>query len=90
MRIQKKKKKDEITCVKNAHLISTAAAAAAFTTAATFGVPSSYTPAKPVRHPDHRLVRFDDNTAVLLNKKREMLCRCISGVLSSNLRLRYF
>ncbi|EJD47665.1 ribosomal protein L14 [Auricularia subglabra TFB-10046 SS5] len=43
---------------------------------------------KPVRRPDGRWVRFDDNAAVLLNNKREMLGTRISGVVSADLRLK--
>ncbi|KII91597.1 hypothetical protein PLICRDRAFT_135918 [Plicaturopsis crispa FD-325 SS-3] len=41
---------------------------------------------KAVRRPDGRLVRFDDNAAVLLNNKREMLGSRIAGVVSADLR----
>jgi ribosomal protein L14 len=43
---------------------------------------------KPVRRPDGRLIRFDDNAAVLLNNKREMLGTRISGVVSADLRMK--
>jgi len=43
---------------------------------------------KPVRRPDGRLVRFDDNAAVLLNNKREMLGTRIGGVVSADLRMK--
>lgn len=43
---------------------------------------------KPVRRPDGRLVRFDDNAAILLNNKREMLGTRIGGVVSADLRNR--
>ena len=41
---------------------------------------------KPVRRPDGRLIRFDDNAAILLNNKREMLGTRIGGVVSADLR----
>jgi len=41
---------------------------------------------KSVRRPDGRCVRFDDNAAVLLNNKREMLGTRIGGVVSADLR----
>ena len=41
-----------------------------------------------VRRPDGRYVRFDDNAAVLLNNKREMLGIRIGGVVSANLRMK--
>ncbi|CAL1710365.1 unnamed protein product [Somion occarium] len=43
---------------------------------------------KPVRRPDGRFVRFDDNAAVLLNNKREMLGTRIGGVVSADLRMK--
>ncbi|TDL19531.1 ribosomal protein L14 [Rickenella mellea] len=43
---------------------------------------------KPMRRPDGRMVRFDDNAAVLLNNKREMLGTRISGPVSAELRLK--
>ncbi|KAF8525401.1 ribosomal protein L14b/L23e [Gautieria morchelliformis] len=43
---------------------------------------------KPVRRPDGRFIRFDDNAAVLLNNKREMLGTRIGGVVSADLRMR--
>ncbi|KAI0298405.1 ribosomal protein L14b/L23e [Multifurca ochricompacta] len=43
---------------------------------------------KPVRRPDGRWVRFDDNAAVLLNNKREMLGSRIGGVVSADLRMK--
>ncbi|KAK0206137.1 ribosomal protein L14b/L23e [Desarmillaria ectypa] len=43
---------------------------------------------KPVRRPDGRIVRFDDNAAVLLNNKREMLGTRIGGVVSADLRMK--
>ncbi|KAN0094574.1 Ribosomal protein L14b/L23e [Tylopilus felleus] len=43
---------------------------------------------KPVRRPDGRFVRFDDNAAVLLNNKREMLGTRIGGIVSADLRLK--
>lgn len=41
-----------------------------------------------MRRPDGRLVRFDDNAAVLLNNKREMLGTRIGGVVSADLRMK--
>ncbi|KAH7100253.1 ribosomal protein L14b/L23e [Auriculariales sp. MPI-PUGE-AT-0066] len=41
---------------------------------------------KAVRRPDGRIVKFDDNAAVLLNNKREMLGTRLSGVVSADLR----
>ena len=43
---------------------------------------------KPVRRPDGRLIRFDDNAAVLLNNKREMIGTRIGGVVSADLRMK--
>ncbi|KIY52164.1 ribosomal protein L14 [Fistulina hepatica ATCC 64428] len=43
---------------------------------------------KPVRRPDGRFIRFDDNAAVLLNNKREMLGTRIGGVVSADLRMK--
>ncbi|EIM87022.1 ribosomal protein L14 [Stereum hirsutum FP-91666 SS1] len=43
---------------------------------------------KSVRRPDGRVVRFDDNAAVLLNNKREMLGTRIGGVVSADLRMK--
>ena len=43
---------------------------------------------KPVRRPDGRMIRFDDNAAVLLNNKREMLGTRIGGVVSADLRMK--
>lgn len=43
---------------------------------------------KPVRRPDGRVVRFDDNAAVLLNNKREMLGTRLGGVVSADLRMK--
>ena len=43
---------------------------------------------KSVRRPDGRCVRFDDNAAVLLNNKREMLGTRIGGVVSADLRMK--
>ncbi|KAF8188791.1 ribosomal protein L14p/L23e-domain-containing protein [Mycena galopus ATCC 62051] len=40
---------------------------------------------KPVRRPDGRLIRFNDNVAVLLNNKREMLGTRIGGAVSADL-----
>ncbi|KAJ7076224.1 ribosomal protein L14p/L23e-domain-containing protein [Mycena crocata] len=43
---------------------------------------------KAVRRPDGRMIRFDDNAAVLLNNKREMLGTRIGGVVSADLRMK--
>lgn len=43
---------------------------------------------KPVRRPDGRIIRFDDNAAVLLNNKREMLGTRIGGLVSADLRMK--
>lgn len=43
---------------------------------------------KAVRRPDGRLIRFDDNAAVLLNNKRDMLGTRIGGVVSADLRMK--
>lgn len=43
---------------------------------------------KAVKRPDGRVVRFDDNAAVLLNNKREMLGTRIAGVVSADLRMK--
>lgn len=43
---------------------------------------------KEVRRPDGRIVKFDDNAAVLLNNKREMLGTRIAGVVSADLRMK--
>lgn len=43
---------------------------------------------KAVRRPDGRIIRFDDNAAVLLNNKREMLGTRIGGIVSADLRMK--
>ncbi|KAG7445920.1 ribosomal protein L14 [Guyanagaster necrorhizus] len=43
---------------------------------------------KPVRRPDGRIVRFDDNAAVLLNNKKEMLGTRVGGIVSADLRMK--
>lgn len=43
---------------------------------------------KAVRRPDGTYVRFDDNAAVLLNNKREMLGTRIGGIVNGDLRLK--
>ena len=43
---------------------------------------------KPSRRPDGRYVRFDDNAAVLLNNKREMIGTRIGGPVSAELRFK--
>lgn len=41
-----------------------------------------------MRRPDGSFIRFDDNAAVLLNNKKEMLGTRIGGVVSADLRLK--
>ena len=43
---------------------------------------------KEFMRPDGRYIRFDDNAAVLLNKKKELLATRVNGVVSSDLRLK--
>jgi ribosomal protein L14 len=43
---------------------------------------------KTAIRPDGRVVRFDDNAAVLINNKREMLGSRVGGVVNSDLRLK--
>ncbi|KAI0700207.1 ribosomal protein L14 [Cytidiella melzeri] len=43
---------------------------------------------KVVTRPDGRLIRFDDNAAVLLNNKKEMLGTRIGGIVSADLRMK--
>lgn len=43
---------------------------------------------KSTRRPDGRYVRFDDNAAVLLNSKREMIGTRIAGPVSADLRFK--
>jgi ribosomal protein L14 len=43
---------------------------------------------KPMRRPDGRFIRFDDNAVVLLNNKREMLGTRIGGLVSAELRMK--
>jgi len=43
---------------------------------------------KTTMRPDGRFIRFDDNAAVLINNKREMLGTRIGGVVSADLRFR--
>ena len=42
----------------------------------------------PTRRPDGRYVRFDDNAAVLVNSKKEMIGNRIGGVVAAELRSR--
>ncbi|GAA5822530.1 hypothetical protein JCM3770_003567 [Rhodotorula araucariae] len=42
----------------------------------------------PTRRPDGRYVRFDDNAAVLVNNKKEMIGNRIGGVVAAELRSR--
>ena len=41
---------------------------------------------RAIMRPDGRFVRFDDNAAVLVNKKNELIGTRIGGVVSSDLR----
>merc|ERR1711939_146728 len=41
---------------------------------------------KEMRRPDGRWIRFDDNAAVLLNNKRELLGTRVNGVVAAELR----
>ena len=43
---------------------------------------------KTAVRPDGRVIRFDDNAAVLINNKREMLGSRVGGVVSGDLRLK--
>ncbi|QRW19618.1 ribosomal protein L14p/L23e [Rhizoctonia solani] len=43
---------------------------------------------KEVMRPDGRYIRFDDNAAVLLNNKKELLGTRIGGVVSADLRMK--
>lgn len=43
---------------------------------------------KEVLRPDGRKIRFDDNAAVLLNAKKELLGTRINGVVSADLRMK--
>ncbi|KDQ18352.1 hypothetical protein BOTBODRAFT_185002 [Botryobasidium botryosum FD-172 SS1] len=43
---------------------------------------------KEDRRPDGRFIRFDDNAAVLINNKKELLATRINGAVSADLRLR--
>ncbi|KZT08217.1 ribosomal protein L14 [Laetiporus sulphureus 93-53] len=43
---------------------------------------------KVVHRPDGTFIRFDDNAAVLLNNKRELLGTRIGGVVSADLRMK--
>jgi ribosomal protein L14 len=43
---------------------------------------------KEYMRPDGRYIRFDDNAAVLLNKKQELLATRVNGVVSADLRLK--
>lgn len=40
----------------------------------------------PTRRPDGRYIRFDDNAAVLVNHKKEMIGNRIGGVVAAELR----
>lgn len=43
---------------------------------------------KEVIRPDGRKIRFDDNAAVLINNKKELLATRINGVVSADLRMK--
>ncbi|KAG8931417.1 hypothetical protein FRC03_011389 [Tulasnella sp. 419] len=43
---------------------------------------------KESKRPDGRIIRFDDNAAVLLNNKKELLSSRINGVVSADLRMK--
>ncbi|THV02242.1 ribosomal protein L14 [Dendrothele bispora CBS 962.96] len=83
---------DEIVCVvKNARPISAAAQASVTAVKVKKGDVRRAVivrTKKPVRRPDGRFIRFDDNAAVLLNNKREMLGTRIGGVVSADLKLK--
>src|SRR5882762_350190 len=83
---------DEIVCVvKSARPLTAAAAASATAVKVRRGDVRRAVivrTRKPVRRPDGRLIRFDDNAAVLLNNKREMLGTRIAGVVSADLRMK--
>lgn len=83
---------DEIVCVvKNARPISAAAQASLTAVKVRRGDVRRAVivrTKKPVRRPDGRFIRFDDNAAVLLNNKRELLGTRIGGVVSADLKLK--
>lgn len=83
---------DEIVCVvKQARPVSAAAQASATAVKVRRGDVRRAVivrTKKPVRRPDGRFIRFDDNAAVLLNNKREMLGTRIGGVVSADLRMK--
>ncbi|KAF9078474.1 ribosomal protein L14b/L23e [Rhodocollybia butyracea] len=83
---------DEIVCVvKNARPISAAAQASLTAIKVRRGDVRRAVivrTKKPVRRPDGRFIRFDDNAAVLLNNKRELLGTRIGGVVSADLKLK--
>jgi ribosomal protein L14 len=83
---------DEIVCVvKSARPLTAAAAASATAVKVRRGDVRRAVivrTRKPVRRPDGRLIRFDDNAAILLNNKREMLGTRIGGVVSADLRMK--
>ncbi|KAL0071232.1 54S ribosomal protein L38, mitochondrial [Marasmius tenuissimus] len=83
---------DEIVCVvKNARPVSAAAQASVTAIKVRRGDVRRAVivrTKKAVRRPDGRFIRFDDNAAVLLNNKREMLGTRIGGVVSADLKLR--
>ncbi|EIN14716.1 ribosomal protein L14 [Punctularia strigosozonata HHB-11173 SS5] len=81
---------DEIVCVvKRARPVSAAAASSATAAKVRRGDVRRAVivrTRKAVRRPDGRMIRFDDNAAVLLNNKKEMLGTRIGGVVSADLR----
>jgi ribosomal protein L14 len=83
---------DEIVCVvKNARPISAAVQASATAVKVRRGDVRRAVivrTRKMERRPDGRYIRFDDNAAVLLNNKREMLGTRIGGVVSAELRMK--
>lgn len=83
---------DEIVCVvKRARPISAAAASSSTAVKVRRGDVRRaliVRTRKTVRRPDGRMVRFDDNAAVLLNNKRELLGTRIGGIVSADLRMK--
>ncbi|KAH6903223.1 mitochondrial 60s ribosomal protein l38 [Coprinopsis sp. MPI-PUGE-AT-0042] len=77
---------DEIVCVvKRARPISAAAQASVNAVKVRKG---DVRRAVIIQRPDGTFVRFDDNAAVLLNNKKEMLGTRIGGIVSADLRLK--
>lgn len=83
---------DEIVCVvKRARPLSAAAATSATAVKVRKGDVRRaliVRTKKMVRRPDGRFIRFDDNAAVLLNNKRELLGTRIGGIVSADLRMK--